>query len=56
MEFLGRFMLDSMSRKFGEADAGVAVLHAPYGLRGWKGVISVCGVSRTWPNISLDDA
>ncbi len=27
-----------------------------YGLRGWKGVASVCGDSRTWPNISLEPA
>jgi hypothetical protein len=31
-------------------------LAAPYGERGWKGVCSVCGVSRTLPNISDDDA
>jgi len=31
-------------------------LATPYGLRGWNGVVSRCGISRTLPNISLDDA
>jgi hypothetical protein len=31
-------------------------LATPYGERGWKGVVSVCGVSLTRPNISEVDA